>query len=307
MLQVENSSTPTFLKKINSRSKIANIIQPFYGDLLARSLLRIGVPKFEAYEIAHGIWKKVSHKKNGSSKILKLVVEALKKKHPALVKRYQSWRKILKSPKPLILLIGGGTGIGTSTLAVRLAWLLEINRVVSTDSVREIVRHLLPNEIIPTLKVSTFEAGETITQVKSPHDRLIYGFVSQSRKVLFGIEALIDRSIREGENMIIEGVHLIPGELKFLKPYAKQATIISVMLDVGKKDKHRQHFFLRNLQNSRRSKKLYLKYFREIRLIRDFLVERAKSKKVPVVENYDLRQAEKEILDLIYSAYFKGR
>ena len=295
------------MKKTNPRSKIAKIIQPFYGDLLARSLLRIGVPKFEAYEIAHGIWKKVSHKKNGSSKILKLVVEALKKKHSALVKRYQSWRKILKSPKPLIILIGGGTGIGTSTLAVRLAWLLEINRVVSTDSVREVVRHLLPNEIIPTLKVSTFEAGNEVSQVKSLHDRLIYGYVSQSRKVLFGIEALIDRSIKEGENMVIEGVHLIPGELDFLKPYAKKATIVFVMLDVSQKDKHRQHFFLRNLQNSRRSKELYLKHFKDIRLIRDFLVGQAKKRKIPIVENYDLRKAEKEILDLIYSAYGKVR
>jgi len=235
------------------------------------------------------------------------VVDALKKKHSALVKRYQSWRKILKSPKPLIILIGGGTGIGTSTLAVRLSWLLEINRVVSTDSVREVVRHLLPNEIIPTLKVSTFEAGNEVSQVKSLHDRLIYGYVSQSRKVLFGIEALIDRSIKEGENMVIEGVHLIPGELDFLKPYAKKATIVFVMLDVSQKDKHRQHFFLRNLQNSRRSKELYLKHFKDIRLIRDFLVGQAKKRKIPIVENYDLRKAEKEILDLIYSAYGKVR
>jgi 2-phosphoglycerate kinase len=288
------------MKKNNKKQKLANLSQPFYGDLLARSLLRIGVPKFEAYEISHEIWKKVSHKKDGLSKIPKLIVAYLKKDHPSLVRRYQAWRKISRHKKPLIILIGGGTGIGTSTLAVRLAWLLEINRVVSTDSVREIVRHLLPNEIIPTLKVSTFEAGETVTQVKSPHDRLIYGFVSQSRKVLFGIEALIDRSIREGENMVIEGVHLIPGEFDFLKPYAKKATIIFVMLDVGQKDKHRQHFFLRNLQNSRRSKDLYLKHFRDIRLIRDFLIGQAKKRKIPIIENYDLRQAEKEILDQIF-------
>ena len=290
------------MKKNKKNQKLANLGQPFYGDLLARSLLRIGVPKFEAYEIAHSIWKKVAHQKDGLLRIPKLVVGILRERNPELVKRYQDWRKILKSSKPLILLIGGGTGIGTSTLAVRLAWLLEMNRVISTDSVREIVRHLLPNEITPTLKVSTFEAGKEVTQVKSKHDRLIYGFVSQSRKVLYGIEALVDRSIRERESMIIEGVHLIPSEMGFLSRYSKQATIVFVMLDVEQQSKHRQHFFLRNLQNSKRSKMRYLKFFKEIRLIRDYLVGEARKKKIPLVENYDLRQAEHEILDLIFRA-----
>jgi len=281
--------------------------QPFYGDLLARSLLRIGIPKYEAYEIAHAIWKKVSHKKDGLSKIPFLVTKILREKHPDLVERYQVWRKILKSPKPLILLIGGGTGIGTSTLAVRLAWLLMINRVVSTDSVREIIRHLLPQDVIPTLKVSSFEAGSVVSEVKSSHDRLIYGFTSQSRKVLFGIEALIDRSIRERESMVIEGIHLIPGEMDFLRRYAKQALIIPIMLDVKSKTRHREHFFVRNLLNSKRPKGKYLKFFKEIRLIRDYLVDQAVKMRIPVVENYDLRHAEREILDQIFKKSVRQR
>lgn len=299
---VENKKIKN-LKKTNAKSKLANLSQPFYGDLLARSLLRIGVPKFEAYEIAHEIWKKISHRKNAPLKISKLVVDFLKERHSTLIPRYRAWQKIMKSPKPLILIIGGGTGIGTSTLAVRLAWLLNISHVVGTDSVREIVRRLLPQSVIPSLSVSTFEEANTSSVIRSKRDRLIAGFLSQSRKVLFGIEALIDRAMREKKSTVIEGIHLIPGEMDFLDRYSKQAMIIPIMLDIRSQSSHRARFLSRNLQNSKRPKDRYLKYFKEIRLIRDYLVEASKKRHVPVVENYDLRDAERALLDAIFRAY----
>ncbi len=283
--------------------KLAEAIQPFYGDVLARSLLRIGVPKYEAYQIAHKVWQQISHKKKNNDEIVKLVEGILRKKYPALIKHYQIWRRIMKKDTPLIIMIAGGTGIGTSTLAMRLAWLLEIDTIVSTDSVREVIRQFLNEDVLPILHVSSYETGKLIKEVKSPHDRLIYGFLSQSKEVLNGVEAIIKRAIKEKVSMVIEGVHIIPGEMDFLKKYEGKAHIIQVMLDVKQKNKHRLHFFSRGVQSVNRDKTKYLKNFKEIRLIRDYLVNQAEKNKVLLVQNYDFRKVERRILDKIYSIY----
>jgi 2-phosphoglycerate kinase len=91
--------------------------------------------------------------------------------------------------------------------------------------------------------------------------------------------------------------------MNFLKKYNKDAIIVQVMLDVNQKSKHIMHFFYRHLGNARRKKSKYLKYFKEIRLIRDYLVARAEKERVPVIENYNLRKAEKQILEKIISCY----
>lgn len=275
----------------------------FYTDILARSLLRINLSRYESYDIAHNIWEQISRNKTEQTKISEYVENILKEKHPHLIKLYRTWKKIMKSPKPIILMICGGTGVGTSTLAMRLAWLLEVSRIVSTDSVREVIRQFIRSDVLPILHVSSYQAGQMIKHVKSHNDRTIYGFISQSNEVLNGVDAIIKRAITEKNSTIIEGVHLIPGEMDFLKKYKKEALIIQVMLDVNQKAKHRLHFFLRHMDSVKRDKANYLKFFKEIRLIRDYLVSQSKKNHIPVIENYDLRKVEKQILKKIVSSY----
>ncbi len=284
--------------------KTVDASQTFYVDILARSLLRIGIPKYQAYEISHQISDQLSHQAKDPKEVARLVEVILKAKYPKLLGRYHDWRKIMNSEKPLIILIDGGTGIGTSTLAMRVGWLLEIIRIVSTDSVREVIRQFLREDVLPILHASSYQVGELVKEVKSEHDRLIFGFLTQSKEVLHGVEAVVRRAIKEKVNAIIEGVHLVPGEMGFLKKYQKEATIVEVMLDVKLKSKHQQHFQSRHLQNANRKKQRYMRYFKEIRLVRDFLVCQAEKNDVPVVENYDLRKAEQQILEIVYSHYF---
>lgn len=281
--------------------------EPFYGDVLARSLLRINVPRYPAYQIAQEIWQTIRHEKKDPKKIAKLAAKLLRKKYPELMPAYKNWRKIMRKRKPLIILLGGGTGIGTSTLALRIAWLLEIEHIVSTDTVREVIRQFVGKNVLPILHVSSYQAGQLIEQVKSSHDRLIYGFLSQSQEVLNGVEAIIQRAITEETSMVIEGVHLIPGQMKFLDKYKNKAFIIQVVLDVEQKPAHRRHFFLRAIQSAKRGKAKYLKYFKEIRLIRDYLIKEAEKNQVPVIKNYNLRKAEKAVLQKIYSDYFQKK
>lgn len=275
----------------------------FYADVLARSLQRIGIPKYEAYGMAHKIWEKMKYQRKDRKTIMEHVEAGLKKKYPKLLKKYQKWQELMMRPKPIVLLLAGGTGIGTSTLAMRLAWLLEINHIISTDSVREVIRQFIPKDVMPILHTSTYRTGELVTEVKSRHDRLIEGFVMHSKPVLNGVEAIIKRAISEQSSVIIEGIHLIPGNMDYLNKYVDDAIILMIMLDVNQEVKHRLHITRRNSENSRRKENKYLKYFKEIRLIRDFLVSLAVKNHVQVVQNYDFKKAEKEILEKIFLSY----
>ena len=291
-----------------SHNNPENIMQPFYSsDLVARSLVRVGIPRYKAYKITHDIWEEMGTKHKDEKVLVRKVLKVLKEKYPQLVSPYRDWRKIMKHKKPLIILIGGATGIGTSTLAVRLGWLLEINHILGSDSVREIIRQFMPQEITPILNVSTYQTDNFVKHVKSHKDGLIYGFISQSDKVIYGIAAIIKRAIKEKESMVIEGVHLVPGEMNFLEKYKDDAVIVPIILDVNKEETHKEHFFSRHVQNKDRSSDKYLKYFAEIRLIRDYLVQQAGKFHVPVIENYNMRKVEEEVLTKIYARFFSPK
>ena len=113
---------------------------------------------------------------------------------------------------PVVILIGGATGVGKSTIATQLAARLGIVRVVATDAIREVMRAMLSPELMPTLHVSSFQAdrrcGSPPTRTA---DALVLGFREQTAAVSVGINALIERAAAEGTSIVIEGAHVVPG------------------------------------------------------------------------------------------------
>jgi len=105
---------------------------------------------------------------------------------------------VTRSP-PRLVLIGGVTGVGKSTIATQLANKSGINRIISTDAIREVMRVLSEDE---ALHRSSFSKGETGDAVLDWEDTC--------RAVEPGVKATIDRARREGIDLILEGVHLIP-------------------------------------------------------------------------------------------------
>ena len=88
-------------------------------------------------------------------------------------------------PRPVVILIGGATGTGKSTVATELAHRLGITRVTSTDFIRQTIRAFFPPELMPVVHYSSFEGDETIEC-----------FLDQTRTVLIGIEAVSDAERR---------------------------------------------------------------------------------------------------------------
>jgi 2-phosphoglycerate kinase len=200
---------------------------------------------------------------------------------------------------PLIVLIGGATGVGKSTIATQLASRLGITRVVSTDAVREVLRSAFTEEMFPTLYASSFEADEAVRQ-PIPHtgDRLIIGFREQAAAVAVGAQKLITRAIDEGTDMILEGAHLVPGFLERLETIdSSRALIVSLLITVDDEETHRSHFYRRGRDGGYRPQERYLKNFKKIRRIQKYMVTSALMRGVPMVSHYDLDETLSQTID----------
>jgi 2-phosphoglycerate kinase len=197
--------------------------------------------------------------------------------------------------RPLVILIGGATGTGKSTVATEVAYTLGITRLTSTDSIRQTLRAFFSYEFMPTIHHSSFSAGDAIADAEDP---LVAGFLEQSRTVLVGVQASIDRALQEGWSIIFEGVHLVPGLLP-IEP--ERAIVCPFVLSIEDETEHAQHFFSRN-EGSERPLTSYLDHFAEIRRLQTFIVGRAEREGVPVIENVDAHATSADLIAMVRSA-----
>jgi 2-phosphoglycerate kinase len=199
-----------------------------------------------------------------------------------------------------VILVGGATGTGKSTVATEIAYRLGITRVTSTDFIRQTMRAFFSHEFMPSIHYSSFEAGLAVRDVDDP---LIAGFLEQSRQVLVGVRASIERALQEGWSMVLEGVHLVPG----LLPALDGAVVASAcVLRITDETAHAQHFFTRDAGTERPMAK-YLDRFAEIRRLQTFIVNRAEREHIAVIENESADRATAAVAELVLSAAERAR
>jgi 2-phosphoglycerate kinase len=193
----------------------------------------------------------------------------------------------MTSAPRVVLLVGGATGTGKSTVATEVAHRLGITRVTSTDFVRETMRAFFRPEVMPAIHVSSFEG-----------DPLIETFLDQTRQVLVGVSALLARAEKEHYPLVLEGVHLVPG---LLQP-PPDPTVVQCVLAVHDADRHAANFFVREeTSQGLRPMDKYLDALDHIRLVQDVIVEEANAHRVPVVDSGDVLAAVEVVLDLVWT------
>jgi 2-phosphoglycerate kinase len=194
-----------------------------------------------------------------------------------------------------VILVGGATGTGKSTVATEIAYRLGITRVTSTDFIRQTMRAFFSHEFMPSIHYSSFEAGLAVGDVEDP---LVAGFLEQSRQVLVGVRASLERALQEGWSMVLEGVHLVPG----LLPLPVEGALVSeCVLRISDETAHAQHFFTREAGTQRPMAK-YLDRFEEIRRLQRYIVTRAERHGAAVIENESAERATGAVAELVLSA-----
>ena len=266
--------------------------EPFSKGILSRSLNVADIGFERAYEMASEIEAdliKDDINEISSADLAQVVFNYLKNVDPSIAKKYKNWRSLRSSKKPLIILIGGASGVGTSSMAFELANRLRLKNLISTDMIREVMRKIVSKELSPVIHKSSFDAFEAIRTPSIRIDSVIEGFISHVDVVNVGIEAIIERSVKEGISTIIEGVHVVPGFIR--KDLIENNNIIIFTLTVDDKEAHKQRFYSRCRQPwVKRSLERYMDNFGTIRKTQRFLVEQAKIHDTRIINNVDINE-----------------
>src|SRR5690606_35665445 len=161
---------------------------------------------------------------------------------------------------PMVLLIGGTTGSGKSTIGADIAHRLGIVRAQSTDMLREVMRVMFPERLLPALHVSSYLAWQVLPEAMladNPEQRVETGYLAQSRDVAIGVEAVLNRASREQISVIVEGVHIYPALQRELADDS-DAIVIPLMVAVLKRKRLRKQLKGRGTANQARRAERHL-------------------------------------------------
>lgn len=279
---------------------------PFSKGVLSRSLQASGLAPHVAYETAQALETELIQDQTEDVTREQLAARVtdylMKVQGQEVADQYLFWREFKYLQRPLIVLIGGGTGSGKTSLGVQLAHRLDVSRLIATDSIREIMRLMLSQELIPSIYSSSFEVWRSFTEKPVPTaDEIIGGHIEQSRRVSVGVQATIRRAINEGTHLILDGVHLIPGLID-PETYRDQAYVVPLVLALPDRGSLLERFQSRQGEGGHRHASRYIEHFEMIWTIHQYIVDAARRHGVPVIENEDLESTTDDALKQLREA-----
>lgn len=277
---------------------------PFSKGLLAQSLTATGLAPDRAYRVAQEVERLL--RERGAFRIsmddLHLAVGRVLSdmEGERYLKRFEKWNRPGLRERPVIILIGGTTGVGKSTLASQLANRLGIVRITSSDSIRQVMRTFFSKALMPEIHYSSYDAGGAVRipvgNRLNPH---LVGFVEQVEMVTVGVSALVERAVTEGTSMVVEGVHVVPGYLPLTGD--ENAIVLPLVIGVRDVELHRSHFLVREWKtDGQRPVERYLANFDEIRRIQEFILTRAASEGTLVIDNVNIDDTVALVVDALY-------
>ncbi|MGJ7029520.1 MULTISPECIES: 2-phosphoglycerate kinase [Methanothermobacter] len=283
--------------------------EPFSKGVLARSLTRAEMDPNKAYTFASMIEAHLKKKKVDLitiDELVEVVSRHLKEEDPEVAEKYMLWRRIRQCKEPLIILIGGASGVGTSSIAFEVANRLGIRNMTSTDMIREVMRKIVSRELLPSIYESSYTAYQSLRIPPPPElDEVLIGFRDHVDSVSIGVEAVIERALTEGISIVIEGVHIVPGFIR--EDLVNKENVAMFVLTVSDENIHKGRFYSRCRQMwARRPLKRYISYFWAIRRIHRYIESQAKKHNVPVIENIDVVTTIDSIIKSLTKTSVKG-
>ncbi len=256
---------------------------PFSKGLMATSILATGLETGQAHAVAADIEQELRGRGLREIEADELAQFAADTLHRSagreMADRYVAWRQAKRVGRPLVICLGGAPGVGKSTIATRLALRLGISRVVPSDAIREVLRTVVPDTVLPELHLSTYETfgSEEEQDTSSP---TVY--LRQSRAVVAACTAVANRLTTERRSVILEGVHLLPGEIRRrLREKNSDAVVVELLLTVTGEYAHREQLSHRLHREPGRDGHRHLQHLPVIRRLQEELRRLARAAGVP--------------------------
>jgi 2-phosphoglycerate kinase len=268
---------------------------------MSQTMSAAGLLPGRAYELATLLESRLQRSGQTELSVAELMDNALEvvrsEEGEEAAQRLRRWTILKRKDVPIIMLIGGTTGSGKSTVATQVAHRLGITRITSTDLIRQVMRAFFSPELMPVLHHSSFDVPVTGLGLPAEEQDLgLLGFIEQARQVSVGAQAIFERAERERMSTLIEGVHLVPG----LRPNTdmSRVAVVEVVVHIEDEETHRSHFTMRSLQtDGARPVDHYLANFDRIRQIQDYLIGQAERRGVPVIENTYMDETVRRLTD----------
>lgn len=200
--------------------------------------------------------------------------------------------------KPYVILIGSASGIGKSTIAAELAKSLNIKHLIESDFIRAVVRGIIGKEYAPALHSSSYDAYKHLrnkNRFENYEELVSAGFDEHASYVIPALEKIIQRAITDYDDIIIEGVHLVPGLIN-VEQFKEYAEIYFFVLS-SDEESHKERFVKRAVQIHRGGKQL--DFFKENRIIHNHLLNQARIHDANVIHTEEISKTLDKILAII--------
>jgi 2-phosphoglycerate kinase len=276
---------------------------PYSRGIMATSLLATGITTEEAYRLASLIQSRLlNHDRHEveNAELVALVQRTLAEQEaPGVAQRWLAWRHAKRSGRPIVVVLAGAPGVGKSTIATRLAVRLDITRVVTTDAIREVLRLVVPPVVLPELHMSTFEVLDE-ADVTSPSTAGFVRFGRQCEAVCHAAAAVASRMATEHRSVILEGAHLLPGQIaRHLAGHPARPTVVERLLTIDHVNRHGEQLAQRAKSEPLRGGGRHLDGLESIRAIQTHLTTRAVVAKVGTFDAHLTSELTQHIVDEI--------
>jgi 2-phosphoglycerate kinase len=276
---------------------------PYSKGLMAQSIMATGLSPERSFVLATQIEHRLGEREEaevGVDGLKELAEEVIRaEESDQVLNRFRQWWKVRSLDHPLLVLIGGVTGVGKSTVATQLGGRLGITRVVATDQLRQVVRAFFSHDFMPAVHHSSFDVAKALSVLPDDESGVVAGFLRQAHDLAPGIDALVQRAVSEGTPLVLEGVHLLPD---IPDPRLRGETIVvHVLLTVRNERAHRAHFHLRGAQTPRGAER-YLEAFDRIRVLQEYLIERAAREGIPIIDGEGPEPALRSVMEAVLEA-----
>ena len=160
---------------------------------------------------------------------------------------------------PRLVLISGATGVGKTTLAKAVAHELGLARIASSDTIREVMR-ATASDSNPALNRSSYGRGDVGDAGTDWEDA--------ARAVEPGIDAVVERARRQGVDLVLEGVHVIPSRRLLSAWEGAGGAAVGIVVKIEDEGTHRERIEQREANTWRHTSRVNIWARRKVAFVR---------------------------------------
>ncbi|MHA1771518.1 MAG: hypothetical protein ACTSXS_08060 [Candidatus Thorarchaeota archaeon] len=263
-----------------------------------------GLDEDVAYRITTEIIKSVSqeNKSHFEEEIFNSALKRVKRidsschEQLMIIKEYELQRHENLNTPPIILVLEGASATGKSMLALTLATDIAATRLLSTDTIRQILRATFSQQDTPELFCHTYQAFKYRQTGPDRLSPVIRGFLAQYEIINPHLRKTVKIISSEGATGLVEGVHILPGEFHDI------TGAVEVLIEPDP-ELHKSMFMDKRrgsgLTTITTDHKTRLEEFSATRLIQEHMLAKAEEHGVPIIQFQTYSQAAADIRTII--------